>query len=128
MDDVKAAFDGYDVGIRYADGAVGAVVSELADLGVLDETAVLVGSDHGEQFGELGVYCDHQGADQATTHIPAVLRWPGLEPRVQPAATTSTWRDRRRAGRCGGPDRRVGRRVARPARTPAPPPGATTWC
>ncbi len=84
MDDVKAAFDGYDVGIRYADDAVGAIVSELADLGVLDETAVLVSSDHGEQFGELGVYCDHQGADQATTHIPAVLRWPGLEPRVQP--------------------------------------------
>jgi choline-sulfatase len=28
------------------------------------------------------VYADHQAADEATCHIPAVLRWPGLEPRV----------------------------------------------
>ncbi len=82
MSDVKAIFDGYDVGIRYADDAVGVLLDRLADLGVLDETAVLVSSDHGEAFGELGVYADHQAADEATCHIPAVLRWPGLAPRV----------------------------------------------
>lgn len=84
MDDTKAIFDGYDVGIRYADDAVGTIVNRLADLGVLDETAILVSSDHGEAFGELGVYADHQGADEATAHIPSVLRWPGLAPRVEP--------------------------------------------
>ncbi|HZQ87630.1 MAG TPA: sulfatase [Acidimicrobiales bacterium] len=82
MDDVKRIFDGYDVGIRYADDAAGALVNKLADLGVLDDTAVLVSSDHGEAFGELGVYADHQAADEATCHIPAILRWPGIEPRV----------------------------------------------
>ena len=82
MDDVKAIFDGYDVGIRYADDAVGTIMNKLADLGVLDDTAVLVSSDHGEAFGELGVYADHQAADEATCHIPSVLKWPGLEPRV----------------------------------------------
>jgi arylsulfatase A-like enzyme len=82
MDDVKGIFDGYDVGVRYADDAVGTLLNKLDDLGVLDETAVLVSSDHGEAFGELGVYADHQAADQATAHIPAILRWPGLEPRV----------------------------------------------
>jgi len=82
MDDVKRIFDGYDVGIRYADDAAAALLNKLDDLGVLDDTAVLVSSDHGEAFGELGVYADHQAADEATTHIPAVLRWPGLEPRV----------------------------------------------
>jgi len=79
---VKAIFDGYDVGIRYADDAVGRVMNKLADLGVLHDTAVLVSSDHGEAFGELGVYADHQGADEATCHIPAVLHWPGLAPRT----------------------------------------------
>ncbi len=82
MDDVRAIFDGYDVGIRYADDAVGTLMNKLADLGVLDDTAVFVSSDHGEAFGELGVYADHQAADEATCLIPAVLRWPGLEPRV----------------------------------------------
>jgi len=82
MTDVKAIFDGYDVGIRYADDAVGTVMNKLDDLGVLDDTAVLVSSDHGEAFGELGVYADHQAADEATCHIPSILRWPGLAPRT----------------------------------------------
>jgi choline-sulfatase len=82
QDDVKRIFDGYDVGIRYADDAIGTLMNKLADLGVLDDTAVLVSSDHGEAFGELGVYADHQGADEATCHIPSILSWPGLEPRV----------------------------------------------
>ncbi|MEZ5250482.1 MAG: sulfatase-like hydrolase/transferase [Ilumatobacteraceae bacterium] len=77
-DEVKAIFDGYDVGVRYADDAVGTLMNALADLGVLDDTAVLISSDHGEAFGELGVYADHQAADEATCHIPSVLRWPGL--------------------------------------------------
>ncbi len=79
---VAQIFDGYDVGIRYADDAVGAIVDRLDALGVLEETAVLVSSDHGEAFGELGVYADHQAADEATCHVPAILRWPGLAPRV----------------------------------------------
>ncbi len=83
MDDVKATFDGYDVGIRYADDAVGQLLDALDGLGVLDDTAVLLSSDHGESFGELGVYADHQAADETTCHIPSILRWPGLEPRVE---------------------------------------------
>ncbi len=79
---VKQMFDGYDVGIRYADDHVGRLLNQLADLGVLDDTTVMVTSDHGEAFGELGVYADHQAADDATAHIPMILRVPGLAPRV----------------------------------------------
>ena len=82
MEAIKQIFDGYDVGIRYADDAVGVLMNKLDDLGIRDETAVLVSSDHGEAFGELGVYADHQAADEATCHIPAVLNWPGLTPQV----------------------------------------------
>ncbi len=82
MDAVKAIVDGYDVGVRYADDALATLVNKLDDLGVLDDTAILVSSDHGEAFGELGVYADHQAADEATCHIPAVLRAPGLAPGV----------------------------------------------
>jgi arylsulfatase A-like enzyme len=78
MDAVKRIFDGYDVGIRYADDHVGVLLDRLAGLGVLDDTTVLLSSDHGEGFGELGVYADHQAADQATAHIPAIVRGPGI--------------------------------------------------
>jgi choline-sulfatase len=83
MADVKQLFDGYDVGVRYADDTVGQLCSKLDDIGVLDDTAILISSDHGEALGELGVYADHQGADEATAHIPAVLAWPGVPAGVQ---------------------------------------------
>ena len=82
LEQVKAIFDGYDTGIRFADDMLGRLVAKLDELGVRDETAIWVTSDHGEQFGELGVYCDHMAADEATAHIPGVLRWPGLGPAV----------------------------------------------
>ena len=81
MDDVKRCFDGYDVGIRYADDTVGRIIDKLDSMGVLDDTAIWISSDHGEAFGELGVYADHQAADEATCHIPSILRWPGVQPR-----------------------------------------------
>ena len=82
MEAVKQIFDGYDVGVKYADDAVGVLMNKLTDLGVADDTAVLISSDHGEAFGELGVYADHQAADEATCHIPAVLYWPGIDSQV----------------------------------------------
>jgi len=39
----------------------------------------MVTADHGENLGELGIYCDHQTADQHTTRLPFVLAWPGLD-------------------------------------------------
>jgi arylsulfatase A-like enzyme len=45
----------------------------------------MVSSDHGENLGELGIYCDHQTADQFTTRLPVVLRWPGLDTSTLPA-------------------------------------------
>lgn len=79
MRGVRALFDGYDLGVRVADEYVGRILNQLADLGVLDETAVMISSDHGETLGELNVYGDHQTADALVTRVPLVLRWPGLD-------------------------------------------------
>lgn len=78
VDDVQRMFDGYDVGIRYADHQVGRILETLDGLGILDNTAIMVSSDHGENLGELGIYCDHQTADEYTHRIPLILRWPGI--------------------------------------------------
>ena len=48
-----------------------------------DQTGVMVSADHGENLGELGIYCDHQTADEHTTHLPLILRWPGLAGRAE---------------------------------------------
>lgn len=78
LDEVRAMIDGYDCGVLYADQHVGQLCDELAGLGVDDETAILVSGDHGETLGELNIYGDHQTADEHTSRVPGVLRWPGL--------------------------------------------------
>lgn len=82
MDAVRRVIDGYDTGIRYADEHLGGLLQVLADQGVLDETAVIVGADHGEMLGELNVWGDHQAADVHTCRVPWIVRWPGMPPRV----------------------------------------------
>lgn len=81
-EDVRAMFDGYDTGVRYVDHYVGRLHESLLDLGIDDETAILVSSDHGEALGELGIYGDHQTADLHTHRVPLILRWPGVRPGV----------------------------------------------
>lgn len=75
---VRAMFDGYDVGVLAADRCVGRLRQLLEELGVEDDTAIMISADHGETLGELNIYCDHQTADEHTTHVPLILRWPGL--------------------------------------------------
>jgi choline-sulfatase len=75
---VKAMFDGYDTGVRYADEHLGRVFNQLADLGILDETAIIISADHGENLGELNIYGDHQTADYVTTRVPLIIKWPGV--------------------------------------------------
>lgn len=79
--DYEHLVNGYDGEIRYADEHIGQLLEVLDDLGVLDETAVIVSSDHGEALGEHGVYADHVCADEAVHHIPMIIRWPGLTPK-----------------------------------------------
>lgn len=77
MEAVRQWIDGYDVGIRYADDHVGRILDTLADLGLLEDTAVVVSADHGESQGEFNIWGDHQTADHSVCRVPLVIRWPG---------------------------------------------------
>jgi len=77
-DDFKALIDGYDGSIAYADHHVGQVLDALDELGVLDETAIIVSGDHGDSFGEHGQYMDHGMANEAVHNVPLIVRWPGV--------------------------------------------------
>lgn len=79
LDKAKAWFDGYDTGVRYADDHVGMLVATLKDLGLFEDTIIVIGADHGENMGELNVWADHQTADEYTCNVPLVMRWPGVD-------------------------------------------------
>jgi choline-sulfatase len=85
MTAVRQLFDGYDTGVRYADDYVGQIVETLTRLGLAGDTALMISADHGETLGELNVYGDHHTADELTAHVPCILAWPGLAPRVSEA-------------------------------------------
>jgi arylsulfatase A-like enzyme len=82
-EDFRKWIDGYDTGIHYADMHAGQLFDKLEALGVLEDTAILISSDHGENQGELNIYGDHQTADTITSRVPCILKWPGLKPGVR---------------------------------------------
>lgn len=78
MDDWRRMVDGYDCGVRYMDSHIGRLLDRLEDAGVLDDTAVIITADHGEDLGELNCYGEHGVSDYCTHRIPMIIRWPGL--------------------------------------------------
>jgi arylsulfatase A-like enzyme len=78
QEDYKAWIDGYDGSIRYMDDYIGKLLDQLERQGILDDTAIIVHADHGENQGELNIYGDHQTADQVTCNVPLIVRWPGV--------------------------------------------------
>ncbi len=74
--DVQHLRDLYDGAIRKADDALGAFAARLEALGLMDETALVVTSDHGEEFLEHGSFLHEQGF-QEHLHVPLVMTFPG---------------------------------------------------
>ena len=78
--DFEHMVTGYDAAIAYADSHVQTVLDELGRQGVLDDAVVIVSADHGDAFGEHGIYSDHVCADECIHRIPLIIRWPGRTP------------------------------------------------
>ncbi len=78
MDSLKQWIDGYDMGIWYADLWVGKLLDALEKAGVLDDTVIIVSSDHSEAQGEFDIWGDHQTADESVCRVPLLIKWPGL--------------------------------------------------
>ncbi|MDQ8199436.1 sulfatase [Pelagicoccus enzymogenes] len=75
-EDLKSVIDNYDLGIRHVDQYIGKLVEKLRSLGIYEEVAIIISADHGENLGELGIYSEHATADEATCHIPMIVKWP----------------------------------------------------
>lgn len=80
----------YDGAVSDFDDTVGDVLRRLEARGLLDDTIVVITSDHGEDLYEPGSTVGHGtnffGGDQST-RIPFLLRAPGLAPRTVSALT-----------------------------------------
>ncbi len=86
----REEIDAYDGAIAYLDQQIGVLFDELRERGLLDNTIVIVTSDHGEEFGEHGVYDHGNSLYLASVHVPLLISFPAGVPggqRVEPAVS-----------------------------------------
>ena len=70
----------YDGEIAHTDAHVGKVLAVLDELGLSDNTLVVVFSDHGEGFWEHGKILHGNGLGEELIHVPLIFRLPGVLP------------------------------------------------
>ena len=81
--DLEYVIAEYDATIAYADMAVAHLLTRLSELGLDEDTLVLLTADHGETMDEHGCYFDHHGLYDANVCVPLILRCPGTVPTAQ---------------------------------------------
>lgn len=62
--------------VSYVDKQVGKLVDTLKSQGLLDKTLIIITSDHGESLIKHGIYFDHHGLYEVTTHVPLIFYYP----------------------------------------------------
>lgn len=72
----------YDAAIAFTDSLVGEIRQGLERLGLLDDTLLVVTSDHGEEFYEHGSWTHWHALYDEAIHVPLMVRLPSV---LQPA-------------------------------------------
>jgi arylsulfatase A-like enzyme len=74
--DLKAETDAYDGAIAYVDHELGRLLDELNRRAVLDDTVVIITSDHGEHLGERGYMRHGNTLYPEVLHVPLLILLP----------------------------------------------------
>ena len=64
--------------IKYIDSEIGKLMDNLSDMGMIDNTLIILTSDHGESLIEHEIYFSHHGLYDEVIHVPLVFKGPGI--------------------------------------------------
>ena len=67
----------YDAAIRRTDDYLAALFRHLTELGLDQNTLLILTADHGEGFGEHGFYLHGNSLYEEELHVPLIVRFPG---------------------------------------------------
>src|SRR5690606_10065107 len=70
----------YDGAIAYMDACIQRILTRIEELGIAENTLVIINGDHGETLMEHECYFDHHGLYECTLHVPLIMRLPGRLP------------------------------------------------
>jgi arylsulfatase A-like enzyme len=68
----------YDASLSYMDICIRHIYTRLEELDLIDNTLVVITSDHGESLMEHNCYFDHHGLYEPTIHIPLIYSCPNI--------------------------------------------------
>lgn len=83
-------FNRYRNAVLKADTLVGQLLQTLEASGHRDDTVVIITSDHGESFNDLGQndWGHNSNFSDVQTRVPMLIRWPGRSPMAESAVTS----------------------------------------
>ena len=70
----------YDGAIAYMDAAIQRLLTRVDELGIAEDTLIVLNGDHGETLYEHECWFDHHGIYENTLHVPLMIRLPGVLP------------------------------------------------
>ena len=70
----------YDGAVAYMDACIKRLFQQLESLGILDDTIVVINSDHGETLYDHECWFDHHGIYDVTLKVPLIIRYPKKVP------------------------------------------------
>ena len=73
----KELIHGYYACVSYVDALIGRVVTQLDDLGLRDDTVVILWGDHGWKLSEYSAWCKHTNFE-IDARVPMLLSAPGF--------------------------------------------------
>jgi arylsulfatase A-like enzyme len=83
----------YDGAVAYMDASIKSIFNALEAKGIVDETIIVITSDHGETLDEHECWFDHHGMYDNVLHVPFILRYPGKVPAGKVVEGFSTHQD-----------------------------------
>jgi arylsulfatase A-like enzyme len=87
--DRRHLIDLYDAGVRQLDAELGRLFAFLRAERLLDDSLLVLTSDHGEEFLEHGGLLHSRTLYQEVLHVPLILRGPGIPAGARVAAPVS---------------------------------------
>jgi arylsulfatase A-like enzyme len=76
-EEIGELVDAYDASIAYLDHQLGVLFGELEQAGTLENTLVIITSDHGEEFGEHDYMFHGHTLYMPLLHVPLLVSFPG---------------------------------------------------
>ena len=77
-EDAKKMIHGYYACVSFIDAQVGRLTAKLKELGLYENTIIVLWGDHGWKLGEYGDWCKHTNYE-LDTRIPVIVKVPGGE-------------------------------------------------